>query len=206
MKLAQVFDNAKLYEIFQFAVAKKATHEIIRSEILKPDDGVSNVLDFGCGIGYHSRLFHSAQYLGIEPLESCIERANKNYSGPLTQFILGDHSLLRDLKSENFDLVIAVGVLHHIDDEICREFIREAYRILKPGARLTTFDPVLHGRQTKISEWVVKRDRGAWVRTDVEYLNSIEEFFPGRLETTIYSNLLRIPYDHIAISATKGSE
>ena len=156
MKIAKVFDNAKLYEVFQFAIAKKTTHEIIRNEILKPGDGISRILDFGCGIGFHSKFFPSADYLGVEPLESCIKIANKNYADSSTQFILGNHSYLKNLNNESFDLVIAVGVLHHIDDEIFNEFIRETFRILKSGGRLTTFDPVLHSKQSKISEWVVK--------------------------------------------------
>jgi SAM-dependent methyltransferase len=204
MKLAKVFDNAKLYEVFQFALAKKTFHKIIKNEILKPDDGISSVLDFGCGIGFHSKFFPSAEYLGIEPLASCIAIANKNYADSSTQFILGDNSHLKNLNNESYDLVIALGVLHHIDDETFNEFIRETYRILKPGGRLTTLDPVFHPRQTKISEWIVKRDRGAWVRTELEYMGPVEKFFSGKIETKIYSNLNRIPYDHFAMSVTKS--
>ena len=203
MKLAQVFDNAKLYETFQFAVGRRGTQEIIRNEILKPDQ-IVNVLDFGCGIGYHSELFKSAHYLGIEPLDACITVANRKYASSRVEFQLGDHLSLKALPESSFDLVIAVGVLHHIDDKIFSEFVQEAFRILKPGARLTTFDPVFHSKQSKISEWVVKQDRGGWVRTEGGYLEIIAKTFPEDIETKIYSNLLRIPYDHIAISAFKN--
>jgi len=202
MKLAQVFDNAKLYEIFQFIVGKRETHEIIRNEILKPDQ-IMNVLDFGCGIGYHSVLFKSSHYLGIEPLEACIAIANKKYASSRVKFELGNHSLLESLPNDSFDLVIAIGVLHHIDEKIFGEFVEQAFRILKPGARLTTFDPVFHSKQSKISEWVVKRDRGSWVRTEDGYTQVIKRTFLGIIDTKIYSNLLRIPYDHIAINAFK---
>jgi SAM-dependent methyltransferase len=204
MRISQVFDNAKLYETFQFFVAKNSTHRIIRDEIIKPV-GVSEVLDFGCGIGYHSKLFTTANYLGIEPLASCIKMANANYSGSNVEFRLGDHSLLKTLKSESFDLVVAIGVLHHIDNEILERFSQEAYRVLRPGGRLTTFDPVFHSEQSKISKWVVSQDRGEWVRTEQHYLDLIKKHFPGRVETRIYSKLLRIPYDHIAINAFKNS-
>lgn len=203
MKLAQVFDNAKLYEIFQFAVGRRGTQEIIRNEILKPDQ-IVNVLDFGCGIGYHSELFKSAHYMGIEPLDACITVANRKYASSRVEFELGDQLSLKALPESSFDLVIAIGVLHHIDDKIFREFVQEAFRILKPGARLTTFDPVFHSKQSKISEWVVKQDRGGWVRTEGGYLEIIAKTFPEDIETKIYSNLLRIPYDHIAISAFKN--
>ena len=138
MKLAQIFDAAKIYEIFQFALAKKTSQYVIINEILKPDDGISSVLDFGCGIGYHSKFFPNADYLVIEPIESCIAIANKNYADSSTQFILGDNSHLKNLNNESYDLVIALGVLHHIDDEIFNEFIRETHRILKFRQRART--------------------------------------------------------------------
>lgn len=203
MKIAQVFDNAKLYEIFQSVVDRRETQEIIRNEILKPDQ-ITNVLDFGCGIGYHSELFKSAHYLGIEPLEACIAVANRRYASSRVEFELGDHLSMKALPDNSFDLVIAIGVLHHIDNEIFGEFIQEAFRILTPGARFTSFDPVFHSEQSKISEWVVKQDRGGWVRTEADYMGVIGRTFQGVVETKIYSNLLRIPYDHIAIHAFKS--
>ena len=57
MPIANLFDNANLYKIFQFAVSRQNTFSVIRQEVLKPE-GVQDVLDFGCGIGYHSfKLF-----------------------------------------------------------------------------------------------------------------------------------------------------
>lgn len=203
MKIANVFNSAKLYGAFQFAVAKKNTHNVIKDEIIRPDE-VSVVLDFGCGIGYHSKMFPSAMYLGIEPIKSCVKLANKHYSNPNAEFRAGDHALLTDLESESFDLVIAIGVLHHIDDSILRIFAKESKRILRPGGRLTTFDPVLHIEQSKVSRWVVKRDRGAWVRTEQDYVSKIQEVFSEKIETRIYSKLLRIPYDHIVIDVLKN--
>ena len=192
-----------MYEFFQSAVSRKEHKELFRNEILKPDL-LLKVLDFGCGTGYHSQLFKSGDYLGIEPLESCIAMANRKYSSYDTKFQLGNHTALKSLPADSFDLVFAIGVLHHIDNKIFSEFAQEAFRLLKPGARLTTFDPVFHSEQSKCSEWVVKQDRGKWVRTDSEYTDVIGSVFPGTIETKIYSKLLRIPYDHIVINAFKN--
>ena len=66
-----------------------------------------------------------------------------------------------------------------------------------------TFDPVLHPNQSKLSKWVVKQDRGHWVRTEIEYLAVIKKLFLDNTDSRIYSKLLRIPYDHVLINATK---
>jgi len=202
MRLSDVFDNPKLYELFQYGVARPGTPSIIRDEVLKPI-GVQKVMDFGSGIGYHSRIFDKSEYLGIEPLEGCVKRANNLHHAPNRKFLVGDHRTLKKIPSASFDLVIAIGVLHHIDDETFSEFIKESYRILRTGGRLTTFDPVLHENQSVLSRWVVKRDRGKWVRAESEYSAIIASSFPRDIKSKIYSGLLRIPYDHVAFTLIK---
>jgi ubiquinone/menaquinone biosynthesis C-methylase UbiE len=202
MKIAEVFNNARLYELFQFGISRRGSSEIVRSEIIKPQ-GINKVLDFGCGIGYHSTEFSNSEYLGIEPLQGCIDKANKIYKNSKNSFILGDQTTLKSIPDSSFDLIIAIGVLHHIDDSIFNEFVKESHRILKVGGRLTTFDPVLHQNQSKISKWVVLRDRGNWVRTVDGYLEPIRKMYRQEPTNKIYKNLLRIPYDHIAIEIQK---
>ena len=203
MKIAKIFDNANLYKLFQFGVSRSGTAEIIRDEILKPKN-VNNVLDFGCGIGYHANEFIKSSYLGIEPLQSCVDKANIMFSRKGAEFIVGDHVALRSIPDSSYDLVMAIGVLHHIDDLIFHEFVEESLRVLKPGGRLTTFDPVLHDQQSLFSRWVVRRDRGQWVRNEREYLTVISTYYGQDVNSKIYSKLLRIPYDHIAIEAIKS--
>ncbi len=202
MNIAKVFDNANLYNLFQLGVQKSGTKDFLNSEILKTDL-VDKVLDFGSGIGHKSQLFQGKQYLGIEPLESCIRAAKRLYKDSNSKFLLGDHTTLKSLPGGTFDLVFAIGVLHHIDNLVFSEFVKQAFRLLKPGARLMTFDPVLHQHQSKLSKWVVKQDRGNWVRTEKEYLAVINSSFTVDTDYRIYSKLLRIPYDHILINTTK---
>ena len=203
MRFVKIFDIAFLYRLFQFSVSRNNTLEVIRDEVLRPD-GVRHVLDFGCGIGYHALEFPNANYLGIEPLESCIRKANEMYSGKDRTFVLGDHKKLREIEDSSYDLVIAIGVLHHIDNQIMKEFIVESYRILRPGGRLTTFDPVIHNSQSKISKWVVKKDRGQWVRDVTEYTAPLEPVFGCTPTIEIYTGLLRIPYDHLCMTVLKN--
>ena len=122
----------------------------------------------------------------------------------MVKFQIGNHLNLKSLPENSFDLVIAIGVLHHIDSKIFTIFAKEAHRILKPGARLTTFDPVFHKHQSRLSKLIVRQDRGNWVRTEQEYLDIIDSNFEGKISSRIFSKLLRIPYDHIVINAYKS--
>jgi SAM-dependent methyltransferase len=202
MRISQVFDNANLYNLFQLGIQKSGTKDFLNREILK-SESIERVLDFGSGIGHHSQLFQGKQYLGIEPSESCVLSAERLYKDSNATFLVGDHTALKSLTEGTFDLIFAIGVLHHIDDLVFNEFVEQAFRLLKPGARLMTFDPVLHQHQRKLSKWVVKQDRGQWVRTENEYLTVIKRFFLDNTDSRIYSRLLRIPYDHILINTTK---
>jgi len=202
MNISKVFDNPNLYNLFQLAIVKSGTKDLLNSEILR-DDVLEKILDFGCGIGHNSQLFSDKQYIGIEPLESCVRAARRLYKDSRANFLIGDHTMLKLLPGAHFDLVFAIGVLHHIDDHVFREFAKQAFRILKPGARLMTFDPVLHKQQSNLSKWLVRHDRGRWVRTESDYLAIINESFTGTTDSKIYSNLLRIPFDHILINKTK---
>ena len=202
MRFVSIFDNASLYKSFQFAVSRRKTLSVIREEVLRPV-GVQDVLDFGCGIGYHALEFPNANYLGIEPLQSCIRKAHVLYSASNRHFVLGDHKMLSEIPDSSFDLIIAIGVLHHINDDIVTEFLQEGHRILRSGGRLTTLDPVLHVDQSILSRAVVKRDRGKWVRTESEYSEIITSHFPGKMVKKIYTGLLRIPYDHVTFTLIK---
>ena len=202
MRVVNLFDNATLYKVFQFIISRRNTMSLIREEVLKPE-GVRDVLDFGCGVGYHALEFPNANYLGIEPLQSCISKANDLFSGSNRRFLLGDHTLLKQVPDSSYDLIIAIGVLHHIGDEIVSVFLKESHRILREGGRLVTFDPVLHEEQSTFSRWVVRRDRGQWVRTEYEYSGLLIGHFPGKPIQKIYSRLLRIPYDHVAFTLSK---
>jgi SAM-dependent methyltransferase len=201
MRIANLFNNAAAYKFFQFAVISQDSKKTIFNQVLKPQ-GVRKVLDFGCGIGYHSEDFGDSDYLGIEPLPGCVNKANRLYKRPNSTFLVGDHLSLRSIPDSSFDVIIAIGVLHHISDEIFSEFIEQAYRILQPGGRLTTFDPVYYPGQSFLTRFVISRDRGENIRTKEDYEVVINQKFRN-LNSTIYTNLLRIPYDHVAFEAKK---
>lgn len=195
----QIMDNPLIYRAFQRMILRPKFEIILNNQIIRPKLA-SKILDFGCGVGHSSQLFTHASYVGIEPLSACIDRAKSMYNRANSTFIVGDENYLANLDDEDFDLVIAIGVLHHISDKSATKFISEAKRLLKPGGRFVTLDPYFFTGQRKTSRFVISQDRGKNVRTEDAYKSLISGEF-HQIEITKFSKMIRIPYDHLAITA-----
>lgn len=76
-----------------------------------------SVLEIGCGVGANSKYLkdHYVHYTGIDYSEEFIKLANSLHANNNTEFICGN---LKDytFQNANFDLVIGVGILHHLPD------------------------------------------------------------------------------------------
>jgi SAM-dependent methyltransferase len=92
----------------------------------------------------------------------------------------------------SFDLVLATGILHHLDDSRALSLFELARKALKPTGRLITFDGCFVAGQPKLAKFVVSRDRGAFVRQPEQYSRLASASF-GKVETFVRHDLLRIP-------------
>lgn len=198
MKLADIFNQPKLYSLLQGAL-KTRRYEDNLSNLIGESSNL-RVLDFGCGPGDLYPRFKNCFYLGIDPLQNCIDRALSRYGQNIDSrtFQVGDHLTLNHLPDGSFDLVIAIGVLHHISDEASANLIGEVKRLLNPRTgRFVTLDPVRHPGESKLSGLLVSQDRGRFVRTPKHY----ESLLSGDLtisQAKIVKSLIRIPYDQFA--------
>ena len=100
------------------------------------------------------------------------------------------------------NIVIASGMTHHLDDEDALRLMQSAFAALEPGGRLVTFDGCFFEGQRPIARWLISRDRGEHVRALSDYVQLAERVFP-EVESELYSDLLRIPYDHLVLEGTK---
>ena len=98
------------------------------------------VLDAGCGVGGSSVFLVEqigCQVKGITlnkgQVESATRHAKQRGISDLTDFFEMDYSST-DFKDESFDVIWALESTVHTDDE--PTFLKEAYRLLKPGGRL----------------------------------------------------------------------
>lgn len=172
--------------------APKAKKECLaRHAGLKPN---TRLLDLGCGPGALVDLLPpSTLYFGIDISEKYIESAKRKYPsrGAFVCGDLNDASVLARLGK--FDTCIAFGVLHHLNDSEARKLFLNATKLLHPGGRLVTLDGCFAEGQSPIARFLLKRDRGRYVRSLQGYRSLAKGIFP-RIEAAVYHSLLRIPF------------
>ena len=190
-----------VYRLFRTIVLGNASR-IYLSEYVRPVPG-EKVLDIGCGPGDILGDLPEVDYLGFDINRKYVEAAQKRF-GRRGRFFCGDVGLTAiDQEAASFDLVLATGVLHHLDDTQAIGLFNLARRALKPGGRLVTYDGCFVAGQPKLARFVVSRDRGQYVRESAEYAKLAAQVFP-QVRSFVRHDLLRIPYTHVILEC--GSE
>jgi SAM-dependent methyltransferase len=160
------------------------------------------VLDIGCGPAEILAYLPDVDYRGFDISETYVARARKRF-GSRGQFHSGTLTTARVEEMPPFDVVIAMGVLHHLDDDQATEVLRIAHQALKPGGRLLTVDSVLVPGQNPIARLLAKLDRGQNVRTREGYLTLARTIFESPVMTIHHRG--GIPYTVCIMECTRLS-
>lgn len=187
-----ILSHPIVYQSFQSLMGARASNQRFASEYIRPKHGM-RVLDIGCGPADILEYLTQVEYWGIDISEAYIAVARERFSkrGNFVCGILTED----DLSSmPTFDLVLGMGVLHHLDDADAIKFFNLAHLALKDGGRLVTIDPCLVAGQNPVARILIKMDRGQNVRTRPEY----DLLASCRFETrsVIVRHSAWIPYTH----------
>jgi SAM-dependent methyltransferase len=98
----------------------------------------ARALDVGCGTGANGPVLsaHAALAVGIDASPIPLGLAERTHTARLR----GDAAAL-PFPDRSFDLVVALDVLEHLDDDAAAA--RELHRVLRPGGALVVFVPAL---------------------------------------------------------------
>ena len=196
--LYRIFESAAVYERFQRLLGSDAARRRFERDFLRPFPG-ARILDIGCGTGaILGYLPPDVDYVGYDLNPRYVDDARHRYPGRGRFFCARVEEAPEEPGS--FDLVLALAILHHLDDSAAGRLLASAHRHLRPGGALVTLDPVRHPGQSPVARLLVALDRGRRVRTPEEYRDLATAHFPS-VETVLLTDLLSIPYSHFLMRA-----
>jgi SAM-dependent methyltransferase len=192
-RIHAVLANPDAYWLVQRMLGAEAVHRHVLKEHARVQAG-DRVLDLGCGPGRILDFLPDVDYLGFDVSPEYIQAARRRY-GARARFELADISQAELDGRPPFDLVLALGVLHHLDDGKAGRLMTLAAKGLGPAGRLVTLDPAFTPGQPRIARWLARRDRGRHVRTPEGYRRLAEQAF-GAVEADVHQGLAVLPYTH----------
>jgi cyclopropane fatty-acyl-phospholipid synthase-like methyltransferase len=187
------------YNLWWNVVGGPGWAKVLVSEYVQPKVG-ARILEIGCGPGTIARYLPRVEYVGFDVSSKYIEMARKRF--PQAQFVCERVSQFSLAKQHSFDVVLALGILHHLDDQEAGQLFKIAHDALKSGGKLVTFDGVFTNDQSAAARWLLARDRGEYVRNEKGYVKIASQVF-ANVRTTIHHDLLRVPYTHLILECVR---
>jgi cyclopropane fatty-acyl-phospholipid synthase-like methyltransferase len=194
--LRSALSSPRVYDLAMFIMGSKRSRRQFVNRYLRVKGG-EDVLDIGCGTAEILDYMPPVRYTGWDTSAEYIESCQQRY--PDQTFKQG---ALPD-GTGTYDIVMALGVLHHMNDDECRAFFAAAKRNLKPGGRVVTLDACKTPMQNPAARVFFALDRGQAIRFEKDYL----ELAHSELDTVkshVVTDLMPvwIPYTHIIMEGT----
>lgn len=172
-------DYAKKDVVRSTAVVRK--HKLLKSVdfLLGSEKGLGTIIDIGCGVGAPSWFLdgHYDTYIGIDYSEKLIEQAELQKRSDKASFVAVDLTNMQlDVEA---DVVLAVGVLHHITE--LDAVMTSIKGIAKPGAYFVAIEP---HRMNPIAQLM----RGVRKKVDTSYSEDQCFFKPSELVDLLERN------------------
>jgi trans-aconitate methyltransferase len=195
----KILANRYAYSSYQYCVGGT---QFRKKTILKQinQNRPRGVLDLGCGPGptlncIDERIGFSGVDISDEYLKLAARKRSK------TNLILGDVSdikIFEKVPSDHLDLILAMGLFHHLDDEKLRILVGNLKSSMNEKSTLVSIDPTVTNSSSKVAKWFALNDRGKHVRSPEEIL----AFFPeSQFKVNYFSSVreFNIPLDIVKL-------
>lgn len=182
-----------VYDSLQSIMGAKRIRRELVHRFIRAQPG-QRILDIGCGTAdILSFLPAGVEYWGYDISPEYIEAARARF-GDRGHFQCKHLDLEEITRLPRFDVVLAIGLLHHLGNTEAMEVFRLARGALQDGGRMVTFDGCLVPGQNPIARFLILRDRGQNVRTPDEYRDLARGSF-SQVEGVL-THQAWIPYTH----------
>jgi len=188
------------YELFHKFIGVDYRNRVLVDEYLRLRPGDS-ILDIGCGPGNMVPFLPPCTYLGVDASPQYIAAAQRRY-GHRGKFICEQVKMHHLQEIGSFDVVLASGLVHHLDDSEAADLFRLGYEALVPAGRMITVDVCIVPGQSAAKRYFLSRDRGQFVRQKEEYVRLAAAAF-SQVRPTVREDVLRLPNTTLFMECTK---
>jgi len=197
-----IFSHPAIYNVAQRMVGAEKARRTLVNAFFPVMQGL-RMLDIGCGTAeILKHLPEDMDYYGFDASDDYINKATAQFGHRGTfRAELVRQAALDDLPP--FDVVLAFGLLHHLDDAEANTLFELAYSALKPGGTVITIDPVYAEGQSSLARWIISKDRGQNIRTPEAYQKLVQAPF-DHIHATIRHDMLHMPYSHMILACKKA--
>ncbi len=193
-----ILSHPRVYNAFQSLMGARRGRRDFAEHFVRAQPG-ERVLDVGCGTAEILSYLPHVEYFGFDVSQQYIEAARSRF-GERGRFFCQELTPVLLETLPKFDLVLTVGLLHHLDDAYAAALLRMIKDALRPGGRLISLDPVFELGQNPIARFIVSRDRGQNVRTAMAYRALAEHVFSD--VHGVVRHQTWIPYTHWIMECT----
>jgi SAM-dependent methyltransferase len=200
--LHRILNRAGVYGAVQGFLLRSGARERYVRDFVRPFPGC-RILDIGCGPAAILTYLPESigEYVGFDMNAEYIAAAQRRW-GARGRFHCQKVEAATLADTGVYDIVLANGIVHHLNDGEARQLFDIADRALRHGGQLVTYDNVYVENQHWFARWLIARDRGKAVRTRDGYEALARERF-AHVESAILHDTLRVPYTILVMSCEK---
>ena len=174
--IRRLFSVPAIYDWFQDFVGANALKKRFIQNCI-PSDRPVRVLEIGCGPGKNlDYMSNSVEYVGCDLSQDYIDHATQKY-GHRAKFYCLSVADMGNLDLDKFDIVMCMGVLHHLSDDLVGSLCEEAERVLKPDGCFVSLEPCWMPAQSWINRTIMSYDRGEDIRFMEGYTDLLKRSF-----------------------------
>jgi SAM-dependent methyltransferase len=192
MGVKQLLNAPQVYQKFQEAGGFFGARLTSIHDYLTFEEGQC-VIDIGCGPGFLvDHLPTGIRYHGFDIDRTYIDYAQSHFSAK-GSFYCGVFDAERAATVGPADIVMMNGLIHHLDQEAALATLRAARRGLKHDGTVFTLDGCFRVGQSPIASWLLRNDRGQFVRDENGYRALLGSVF-HKVTIHIREDLSWVPY------------
>jgi SAM-dependent methyltransferase len=191
-----VLSYARIYDLFMKIMGVRKARSFFSSNYIRAQSG-DRILDIGCGTAESRNFLPDVEYHGIDPNPRYIKAAQDRFCH--IQGCTFSRTTVEEAKLDalpKFDIVLAIAVLHHLDDRSALQLAKFAKLALKKKGRLIVVDTCFVAGQPPVARFLASMDRGKYVRNADDYLNILHAVFDN-VNSEIRHDLMRFSYTHL---------